>query len=66
MKDQKKAFHKILIANRGEIALRIMHTARRLGFSVVAVYSDADRDALHVREADEALRIGEALPAQSY
>ncbi|MFH1342412.1 MAG: acetyl-CoA carboxylase biotin carboxylase subunit [Pseudomonadota bacterium] len=59
-------FSKILIANRGEIALRIMRTAWRLGFGVVAVYSDADRDALHVREADEAIRIGEALPSQSY
>ena len=59
-------FSKILIANRGEIALRIMRTARRLGYGVVAVYSDADRDALHVREADQAVRIGEALPSQSY
>jgi geranyl-CoA carboxylase alpha subunit len=59
-------FRKILIANRGEIALRIMRTARRLGYGVVAVYSDADRDALHVREADEAVRIGKALPSQSY
>ena len=59
-------FHKILIANRGEIALRIMRTARRLGHGVVAVYSDADRDALHVREADQAVGIGEALPSQSY
>jgi geranyl-CoA carboxylase alpha subunit len=59
-------FHKILIANRGEIALRIMRTARRLGYGVVAVYSDADRDALHVREADQAVRIGEALPSKSY
>jgi geranyl-CoA carboxylase alpha subunit len=59
-------FFKILVANRGEIALRIMRTARRLGYGVVAVYSDADRDARHVREADSAVRIGEALPAQSY
>ena len=59
-------FRKILIANRGEIALRIMRTARRLGYGVVAVYSDADADAMHVREADEAVLIGEALPAQSY
>jgi geranyl-CoA carboxylase alpha subunit len=59
-------FFKVLIANRGEIALRIMRTARRLGYGVVAVYSDADRDALHVREADQAVRIGEALPSQSY
>jgi geranyl-CoA carboxylase alpha subunit len=63
---KRTPFHKILIANRGEIALRIMRTARRLGFGVVAVYSDADRDALHVREADQAVRIGEALPSQSY
>jgi geranyl-CoA carboxylase alpha subunit len=61
-----RPFQKILIANRGEISLRIMRTARRLGYGVVAVYSDADRDALHVSEADEAVRIGEALPAQSY
>jgi geranyl-CoA carboxylase alpha subunit len=63
---QPKPFRKILIANRGEIALRIMRTARRLGYGVVAVYSDADRESLHVREADQAVRIGEALPAQSY
>jgi len=62
----RRPFFKILIANRGEIALRIMRTARRLGHGVVAVYSDADRDALHVRAADQAVRIGEALPAQSY
>ena len=63
---KRTPFFKILVANRGEIALRIMRTARRLGFGVVAVYSDADRDALHVREADQAVRIGESLPAQSY
>ena len=63
---RKTPFVKILVANRGEIALRIMRTARRLGHGVVAVYSDADRDALHVRRADQAVRIGEALPSQSY
>lgn len=63
---KRTPFFKILIANRGEIALRIMRTARRLGYGVVAVYSDADRDAMHVREADTAVRIGESLPAQSY
>ena len=59
-------FRKILVANRGEIALRVMRTARRLGFATVAVYSDADSDAPHVRAADQAVRIGEPLPAQSY
>src|SRR5271166_842417 len=61
-----RPFSRVLIANRGEIALRIMRTARRLGLGVIAVYSDADCDARHVREADAAVRIGEALPAQSY
>jgi geranyl-CoA carboxylase alpha subunit len=64
--NHRTPFFKILIANRGEIALRIMRSARRLGYGVVAVYSDADRDAVHVREADAAVWIGESLPAQSY
>jgi geranyl-CoA carboxylase alpha subunit len=63
---KRTPFFKILVANRGEIALRIMRTARRLGYGVLAVYSDADRESLHVREADSAVRIGEALPSQSY
>ncbi len=59
-------FQKILIANRGEIACRIIKTARRMGIATVAVYSDADRDALHVEMADEAVHIGPAPAAQSY
>src|SRR5579863_5609765 len=59
-------FKKILIANRGEIACRVMRAARRMGIATVAVYSDADADALHVREADEAVRIGTAPSAESY
>lgn len=59
-------FSKILIANRGEIALRVLRSARALGYATVAVYSDTDRDARHTRTADQAVRIGGALPAQSY
>ncbi len=59
-------FKKILIANRGEIACRVIRTARRMGIATVAVYSDADRDALHVEMADEAVHIGPSPAAQSY
>src|SRR5436305_15288142 len=63
---RRTPFRKILIANRSEIALRIMRTAGRLGYGVVAVYSRADADALHVRQADAAVCIGDASPSQSY
>ncbi|WAP67596.1 acetyl-CoA carboxylase biotin carboxylase subunit [Jiella pelagia] len=59
-------FKKILIANRGEIACRVIKTARRMGIATVAVYSDADRDAMHVRMADEAVHIGPPQANQSY
>lgn len=59
-------FDKILIANRGEIACRIMRTARHMGIATLAVHSEADSDALHVRMADEAQLIGPAPPSQSY
>jgi propionyl-CoA carboxylase alpha chain len=59
-------FKKILIANRGEIACRVIKTARKMGIKTVAVYSDADREALHVEMADEAVHIGPPPAAQSY
>src|SRR5712675_196360 len=59
-------FKRILIANRGEIACRIIKTARRLGIETVAVYSEADKDALHVEMADAAVAIGPPPAAESY
>ena len=59
-------FNKILIANRGEIACRVIKTARKMGIKTVAVYSDADKNALHVKMADEAVHIGPAPSAESY
>src|SRR6266481_8131441 len=61
-----KSFRKILIANRGEIAVRIMRTCREMGIQTVAVYSDYDRNAMHVRLADQSVSIGAAPPRDSY
>src|SRR4051812_44443211 len=59
-------FNKVLIANRGAIACRIIRTLKRLSIASVAVYSDADRHALHVLQADESVRLGPAPAAESY
>ena len=60
------AIKKLLVANRGEIALRIMRSAREMGIRTVAVFSQADRDALHVRYADESVCIGAPPSSESY
>ena len=61
-----KYFEKLLIANRGEIAIRVMRACRELDIDTVAIYSDADKNALHVKYADEAFHVGEAHPSKSY
>ena len=63
---KRKLFKKVLIANRGEIAIRVMRACHELNIATVAVYSDADRDAIHARYAGEAVHIGAAPPAESY
>ena len=61
-----RVIQSLLVANRGEIACRIFRTARRLGIRTIAVYSDADATAQHVKQADEAVWIGPAAPRESY
>nr|CDJ98088.1 Carbamoyl phosphate synthase domain containing protein [Haemonchus contortus] len=61
-----KKINRVLIANRGEIAIRVMNTAKKMGIESVAVFSDVDRNALFVKKADQAYHIGPAAAAQSY
>ena len=61
-----KMFKKILIANRGEIACRVIKTCNQMGIKTVAVYSDADQNALHVSKADESIHIGGSASSESY
>jgi len=63
---RRRLFSKVLVSNRGEIAIRVMRACHELNIATVAVYSDADRNAIHTRYAGEAINIGGAAPTDSY